>query len=460
MEQRLLGDYDLIKLIGQGTLGSVYLAEHRFMKRPYALKVLPEELASDRGFIQRFEEDVAALAALDHPHLVKIHNISFAQGYYFLVTDCIVDALGETTNLAQYLLNLRKPLEEEEIFHLLKQTAEALDYAHSKKIGNKELVHRGLKLNNILVGKGKEEIEIYLSDFGLSRLIGPGAFLTRTYKNVAEALNIGFHPIAQRAGMDRYPSPPIDQQKLIPLHTSFLQNYAFLAPEQKRLDSPHPIETKADVYAYGVLAYFLLMQELPEGIFDLPSTKGLYRYQWDHLIRNCLHMHPAKRPDELLKELEAVRQERVHAVSEDLSKENPSSLQNGKEENALSSASPSFLELSFSLQEGPLSCLAEPVTSVSKEKGEAAAPHLRPLLQTPLLERPQVDLDPGAIFQTGTSVKTYHPERKDIANVKPLLTDMAIIQGGAFIGGAWMVIEMRCRGIRSIFRVLPLTSIL
>ena len=173
MEQRTLGDYKIIKSIGQGTLGTVYLAEHRFMKRQYVLKVLPEELSTDRGFIQRFEEDVSLLASLEHPNIVKIYNISFDQGQYFLVTDCIVDDLGETTNLAQYVLGLRRPLEEEELFHLLLQVADPLDYAHAKKTGTKDFVHRSLKLNNILVGKGNHGVEIYLSDFGLSRIIGP-----------------------------------------------------------------------------------------------------------------------------------------------------------------------------------------------------------------------------------------------------------------------------------------------
>ena len=277
MEQRTLGDYKIIKSIGQGTLGTVYLAEHRFMKRQYVLKVLPEELSTDRGFIQRFEEDVSLLASLEHPNIVKIYNISFAQGQYFLVTDCIVDDLGETTNLAQYVLGLRRPLEEEELFHLLLQVADPLDYAHAKKTGTKDFVHRSLKLNNILVGKGNQGVEIYLSDFGLSRIIGPGAVLTRTYKNVAEALGIGLQVASQKAGLDRYPNPPIEQQKLLPLHTSFLQNYAFLAPEQKRLDSIHPVDAKADVYAFGVLAYFLLMNELPEGVFDMPSSRKKYQ---------------------------------------------------------------------------------------------------------------------------------------------------------------------------------------
>ena len=93
-EVRTLGDYILIKQIGQGSMGMVYLAEHRFMKKQYVLKILPEELASDRAFIQRFEEEVNLLASLDHPHIVKVHNISSAQGQYFLVTDCIVYAFA------------------------------------------------------------------------------------------------------------------------------------------------------------------------------------------------------------------------------------------------------------------------------------------------------------------------------------------------------------------------------
>ncbi len=170
METRTLGDYSLIKQIGQGSLGTVYLAEHRYMKRHYVLKVLPEELATDRAFIQRFEEDVAILSSLDHPHIVKLHNISFVSGNYFLVTDCIVDRMGETTNFGQYLAALQKKPDEEEVHRLLSQIADALDYAHSKKSGNKEIVHRGLKLNNILVGKGKTGPDILISDFGLLEL--------------------------------------------------------------------------------------------------------------------------------------------------------------------------------------------------------------------------------------------------------------------------------------------------
>lgn len=460
MEQRTLGDYRIIKSIGQGTLGTVYLAEHRFMKRQYALKVLPEELSSDRAFIQRFEEDVKILASLDHPNIVKIYNISFAQGQYFLVNDCVVDEVGETTNLAQYVIGLRRALEEDELFHILRQVADPLDYAHSKKTGGKDVAHRCLKLNNILVGKSKQGVEIYLSDFGLSRIVGSGAVLTRTYKNVAEALGIGLNLLTQKAGQDRYPNPPIEQQKLIPLHTSFLQNYAFLAPEQKRLDSLLAVDAKADVYAFGVLAYFLLMKELPEGIFDLPSSRGQYRYQWDQLIRQCLQNNPAKRPEHLLGTLEAIRPEKVHVIMEEPKKSvEPVQQKMAKEESSAEMAikyfvseqvtSPTavlqtahvFTEQEQSQQGTSSESVHSPEPGKSSAIEEKSKPtelpaNLKPSLQTPQLERPQTDLDPGAIFQVNSTVKTYNPERKDVTNVKPILTDMVIIPGGTFYRGS------------------------
>lgn len=380
MEQRLLGDYNLTKSIGQGTLGAVYLAEHRFMKKQYALKLLPPELSQDRSFIQRFEEEVAQLATLEHPNIVKIHNISYAEGIYFLVTDCIVDGMGETTNLSQYLHSLGRLLEEEEVFSILSQIAAALDYAHHHQSTQKRLSHRCVKPNNILIGKGLSGLEVFVSDFGLSKVIGTGAVLARTYKNVADALGISLSPPGKNFG-EVYPSPPIDLSKLLPLQASFLQTYAFLAPEQKRLDAPHPVDHRADVYALGVLAYFLLMQEIPEGIFEMPSERGYNRYPWDSLLLSCLQLNPNKRP---------------------------------------SCLSPFFTQES------------DPKTPLSSH----APSILRPLIQAPQLERPDTTSDPSAIFQIASGVKTYHPEHKEAPNVHPLLTDMAVMTGGQFIRGS------------------------
>lgn len=393
LDAKQLVDYIIIKQIGQGSLGTVYLAEHRFMKKQFAIKVLPEELSSDRAFIQRFEEEISALACLDHPNIVKIHNISFDKGQYFLVTDCVVDDFGETTNLTQYLRTVEAPLDEEAIWGILKQLAEALDYAHSKLFGGGEVVHRGIKLNNILVAKKGGKIKVYLSDFGLSRVIGAGAVLSRTYKIVAEA--VGMSELIYNS----YPNPPIDIERQSSLHSSFLQNFLFLAPEQRRLEleaSPQ-ISAKADVYAFGVLAYYLLLGEFPEGYFCLPSEiRKELRWNWDLLIKNCMQTNSENRPALLVPLMEQMRNDSL-----------------------------------------PIGAAAHPVAESLQEQmkgGEEES--LKPIIKSCKLERPETDHNPSSAFHIDTTVKCYTPEEKEIKEVKPLLTEMAIVKGGTFWRGS------------------------
>lgn len=378
MERRIFGDYAIVKPIGQGTMGQVYLAEHRFMKKPYILKIFPEEWSSDRGFIQRFEEEIALLSSLEHPHLVKMYNVSFADGHYFLVMECIVDDMGESTNLNQYLINLGRDLEEEEVFSICRQVADVLDYVHGKK-GSGEIYHRNLKLNNILIGKKGKEMHVFVSDVGLSRFIGPGIVLTRTLKNVAEALGIAQVLHSQKG--DRPLPLGIEVQKLTPLHTSFFQNYSFLAPEQKRLDGTIS-GRKADVYAFGVLVYYLLCREWPEGIFPMPSERKRWQHDWDTLLKQCLSLNPHSRPESLLEALARIQ---------------------------------------------CLSC-ADEVVSVE------TAP--RPVIEQSRLDRPDPDFNPAAVFQASSAVKNYHPEARDVSNVKPLLTEMVVVPGGIYYRGS------------------------
>lgn len=458
-QSKILGDYNIIKQIGQGPLGAVFLAEHRFMKKHFALKVLPQELANDRAFIQRFEEEVAHLSKLQHPNIVKVHNISYADGLYFIVTDCVVDERGETTNLAQYVISKREKLSENELFHLLEQIADALDYAHSKKVGDKGISHCGLKLNNILVSNSSSGVKIHLSDFGLTRIVGPGAVLTRTFKTVADALEMGadIQPPLGSAGL--YPTPETPEEKLIPLQASFLQTYAFLAPEQKLLHHSNSTGTKVDVYAFGILAYYLSTGKFPEGYIDMPS-KCLpdFKWNWDSLIKNCLQLDPDRRVELLLPTLRSVSDTVSAPVSavEEKSPQTPFIQQQqptpAAEPVHANEPNPTAETLSIKVAEQP-----KPVNVPQPEPQVAAQAHtpapqkmhaaptpavsqsagsLKPVLHHAKLDRPVTDPDPGAIFSIESTVTHYVPEEKEVKDLQPILTEMIVIKGGSFYRGS------------------------
>lgn len=397
MSAKILGDYAVIKQIGQGSLGTVFLAEHRFMKRQFAIKILPEELSSDRAFIQRFEEEVKGLAALEHPNIVKIHNVSFADGTYFLVNDCIVDSLGETTNLAQYMSARGTRLPEDELFHLLSQLAGALDYAHHRQQGRSPVAHRGLKLNNILVGKEKGVTEFYLSDFGLSRIIGAGPVLSRTYKVLAEALGLSSFG---KTIPERYNALPGDFSKLSMLHNSFLQNFAFLAPEQKRIEEIRPVDAKADIYAFGVLVYFLITGNYPEGVFDPPSNFAPeYQYDWNSLIQRCLQSNPQKRPHSLSEALQEIGVTKNH--------ETPIS-------NEIENLTLPELE-----EDKPTSELAPlDIAGIDKLKSFSAGEKIQERIRSELI------------------VTHYRPEIHEDKLIEPILTEMVSIPSGEYKRGS------------------------
>jgi formylglycine-generating enzyme required for sulfatase activity len=401
MALRILGDYNIIKQLGIGSLGSVYLAEHRFMKKQFALKVLPDELSQDRGFIQRFEDEVKVLSELNHPNIVKIHNISFAQGSYFLVTDCIVDSIGEPLNLFQYIREQKK-LTEDDILNCLRQLANALDHAHKKTRGDQFLVHRGIKLNNILVSKSRDHVHFYLSDFGLSKIIGPGAVLSRTYKILSDALGVVPVVESKDTNHEKYSTQLGDEKKLSVLHASFLQGFSFLAPEQKRIEDKHKITPETDRYAFGVLAYYLLTGTYPEGIFEMPSAVDpSLKYNWDKLIQNCLCYATSKRVFQLNELLTfiAFKDESVESIEKTIEK-----------------VTINTAEIEEKVPVCSMNYLQEAVKEKLEEKSVA--------------ERIQERI------RSEHTVTHYRPEINEIRAIDPLLTDVAIITAGDYLRGS------------------------
>ncbi len=436
MEQQILGDYRVLKQMGQGPLGAVLLAEHRFIKKQYLLKVLPEELTQERSFMSQFEEVVSKLAILDHPHLVKVHNVSFAEGTYFLVTDCVVDSIGETTNLAQYMAGRKERLREEELLSVMRQVAGAIDYLHEKGVA-----HLSLKLNNILIGKGKPGIDIFLSDIGLSRVLNPGSIVSRTFKVTCDALE-AFPVEVTKLGDERYLSHPIDTEKVSKLSASFLQNFAFLAPEQKRMQKAG---SAADVYAFGVLAYYLISGQFPEAIFPKPSEIAPeYAYQWDQLITECLAFAAEKRPLKLMPLLERVNLKQAHIpvqprpiITEE--KEVPSvakimqeAPQPKVEEPVLVAAQPAFRPLiqRESHVDTPRPKAEQPALVEKKDIAEATAEPINPQ------QDPEFSNALGSLLNRDPVVKTYQPEKKEQCAIEPIPTEMVIIPGGRYMRGS------------------------
>lgn len=392
MTSKSLGDYALIKELGRGSLGTLFLAEHRFLKRPFALKILPDDIIADPGFIERFEKEVAALSMLDHPHIVKVHNVSCSDGQYFLATDCILHEEGPALNLEKYLEMHPGRLKEETIYKIAYQIAEALDYIHAKKAGEEPLAHRCLKLNNILIQEKEDGPHIYLSDFGLSRLLGAGWLFQRTCHTISEMMSA---PAAKATKK----STKSEERNLPYLQKSFLQNFSFLAPEQKNWEQSGTYnESKADVYAFGVILYYLLMREMPQGYFEMPSHRFTdLKYDWDSLLAACLQVNPAKRPSYLIDSVEKVKKQASAA---------PKIESNAAEEKVKpgSSASPSS--------------------------------SLKLNLKPTEIVRPQFEPDPGAIFQTESIVMRYQPAAQEAKNLEPIMTEMVIIPGGAFFRGS------------------------
>src|SRR3990167_9519709 len=95
-----IGDFRILKTIGQGPLGSLYLGEHKFLKKRFAIKMLPKELTGDPESMVLFESEIGKIALLEHMNLVKVHTVSRDGDSYFLVTDFVSDAGGEGKNLS------------------------------------------------------------------------------------------------------------------------------------------------------------------------------------------------------------------------------------------------------------------------------------------------------------------------------------------------------------------------
>src|SRR6266699_4504056 len=152
--ERYFGNYQLIRRLGQGSFADVYLAKHIHLDTQAAIKVLKLNLTSDN--VEHFRTEARTIAHLIHPHIVRVLDFGIEGRTPFLVMDYAPNG----TLRKRHPKGTRLPLET--VVNYTKQVAEALQYAHEKR-----LIHRDIKPENMLLG---EHYEILLSDFGIATI--------------------------------------------------------------------------------------------------------------------------------------------------------------------------------------------------------------------------------------------------------------------------------------------------
>jgi serine/threonine-protein kinase len=208
---RTLGDFRILRRLGQGGMGQVYLAEQLSLRRKVALKFLRPDLAADEAALKRFTGEAHAVAQLVHANVVQVYAISACDGLPFMALEYV-----EGKNLREHV-ERKGPPTVLQALSIMRQVAAALQRA--SELG---IVHRDIKPENILLTR-KGEVKV--TDFGLSRcLAGEGQPLRLTQSGITMGTPL------------------------------------YMSPEQVQ---GQPIDARTDIYSFGVTCYHMLAGQPP-----------------------------------------------------------------------------------------------------------------------------------------------------------------------------------------------------
>jgi non-specific serine/threonine protein kinase len=215
-----LGRYEIRSLLGAGGMGEVYLARDTKLGRTVALKILPVDVASDHGRMQRFVREAKAASALNHPNIITIYEIEQADSGHFIATELIN---GET--LRQRMTRARMMFPE--AFDISIQIASALSAAHEAGI-----IHRDIKPENIML---RPDGIVKVLDFGLAKL-------------AMTDLNVDVD--AEAATMETFKTDP----------GSVMGTVHYMSPEQARGVA---VDARTDIWSLGVVLYEMVAGHRP-----------------------------------------------------------------------------------------------------------------------------------------------------------------------------------------------------
>ncbi|MDF1812392.1 MAG: serine/threonine-protein kinase [Verrucomicrobiales bacterium] len=242
---QLLPGFQVIKLLGRGGMGAVYEAVQENLDRHVAIKVLPPELGRDIEFEARFRREAKAMARLNHPNIIQIHDFGqTSEGHFYFVMEFV-----DGSDL--HFLIKKGLIKPDTALKLAIQICEALQFAHDEGF-----VHRDIKPANILLTSTGV---IKIGDFGLAKLIDP---------------NVGSETDKMGLTMTGY--------------SMGTPNY--MAPEQ--MNGENQIDHRADIYSLGVMLYEMLTGEIPRGSFDPPSNKTPVDARIDDVVLKAMHEKP------------------------------------------------------------------------------------------------------------------------------------------------------------------------
>ncbi len=205
---KTIGQYRIIEQIGKGGMATIFKAYQPSVDRYVAIKVLPLEFARDPNFVKRFEQEAKAIAALEHSHILPVHDFGTQDNINYMVMRYV------SSGTLSDVMGKRVPLEK--VVKYVGDVARALDYAHSRGV-----VHRDIKPSNILLD---EQGDVLLTDFGIAKMV-QGAESTQLTATGA-----------------------------------VLGTPAYLSPEQAKSST---IDGRSDIYSLGVVLYELLTGQPP-----------------------------------------------------------------------------------------------------------------------------------------------------------------------------------------------------